>query len=407
MLLFDFLGSIFDGMRLLFSFAPFWLPVLLGFVLWELWKLYTQRMWMSQMKWVLLEITPSMNIQKTPLSMEVILTALHQTNLGNFFERIWLGRVMRWFSLEIASFGGEVRFFVHTEERFKNYIEAQFYSQYPDIEIREVPDYTYGVEYEGDSDELKVWGTEFILAKPDPYPIRTYVDFQLDKLPQREEAEEAKTDPLTSTVEVMSAIGPYEQVWLQILVQASASRFKNPASWFGHRGWQSEAEDLLKKFKEKSLEGPLSKGEQEVMVSIEREISKLGYDCGIRLLYLAPGEHFNTAQISGWRGIFKQYYSGLLNSFKPKNATDEEYPFQKYSYSLDELKFQKVETMKRKMFNAFRERSYFYRPYKRTPFVLNTEELATIYHLPGRVFPTPSLVRVATKRSEPPTNLPV
>jgi hypothetical protein len=59
------------------------------------------------------------------------------------------------------------------------------------------------------------------------------------------------------------------------------------------------------------------------------------------------------------------------------------------------------------MFNAYIRRSYFHPPYSRQPAVLTSEELATIYHLPGKVAQTPTLDRIESKRSEPPANLPL
>jgi len=45
--------------------------------------------------------------------------------------------------------------------------------------------------------------------------------------------------------------------------------------------------------------------------------------------------------------------------------------------------------------------------HKSGPFIMNTEELATIYHFPGEVSKTPSLSRISAKKAEPPTNLPI
>jgi hypothetical protein len=39
--------------------------------------------------------------------------------------------------------------------------------------------------------------------------------------------------------------------------------------------------------------------------------------------------------------------------------------------------------------------------------ILNTEELATIYHFPALKVVTPTLVRVLSKKGEPPAGLPV
>ena len=63
------------------------------------------------------------------------------------------------------------------------------------------------------------------------------------------------------------------------------------------------------------------------------------------------------------------------------------------------------------MLDAYQLRDYFhksdYKDKDRPFFVLNTEELATIYHFPGLVAQTPSLNRVDTRKATPPDNLPV
>jgi hypothetical protein len=56
---------------------------------------------------------------------------------------------------------------------------------------------------------------------------------------------------------------------------------------------------------------------------------------------------------------------------------------------------------------ACKRRSYFYEPFVGTPFVLNSEELATIFHFPGQAVPTPSLTRIQSKKSGAPSNLPI
>ncbi len=38
---------------------------------------------------------------------------------------------------------------------------------------------------------------------------------------------------------------------------------------------------------------------------------------------------------------------------------------------------------------------------------MTTEELATIFHIPGKVASTPTLARIPSKRSEAPANLPI
>jgi hypothetical protein len=89
-----------------------------------------------------------------------------------------------------------------------------------------------------------------------------------------------------------------------------------------------------------------------------------------------------------------------MNGFKPQNTTGVKYPWQ-------DPTGRRVADMKSAMFDAYRRRMYFYPPYARTPFVLNTEELATVYHFPGRVAQTPTLGKIESKRAEAPVNLPI
>ncbi|KKP85697.1 MAG: hypothetical protein UR88_C0010G0019 [Candidatus Nomurabacteria bacterium GW2011_GWA1_35_8] len=39
--------------------------------------------------------------------------------------------------------------------------------------------------------------------------------------------------------------------------------------------------------------------------------------------------------------------------------------------------------------------------------VMNTEELATLWHFPGQILKVPTLERIESKEASPPTNLPI
>ena len=72
----------------------------------------------------------------------------------------------------------------------------------------------------------------------------------------------------------------------------------------------------------------------------------------------------------------------------------------------------RVSGKKRDLLHAYKLRSFFELPYKNfgglKPFILTTEELATIFHFPsGIVSQTPTLTRVPSKKSEAPSNLPI
>ena len=58
-----------------------------------------------------------------------------------FIHRAWKGQIRTYFSLEIASFGGEVHFYIWCWKNYRNVVEQAMYSQYPEIELVEAEDY--------------------------------------------------------------------------------------------------------------------------------------------------------------------------------------------------------------------------------------------------------------------------
>ena len=112
------------------------------------------------------------------------------------------GKCKPFFSLEIASLEGSVKFFIYTPQKFKADIEANLFGQYPDVEIHEVQDYVALAPYLHERKDWEMAGCTYSLTKPDPYPIKTYVDYGLDSTQTKEEM---KSDPISSVIEYMGA----------------------------------------------------------------------------------------------------------------------------------------------------------------------------------------------------------
>ncbi|MBU1558094.1 hypothetical protein KKC45_03980, partial [Patescibacteria group bacterium] len=396
----------------LYFLAPIYVPIGLALACWTVWRNYKRFLFRTSQDRILLEIKVPKEITKTPLAMELFLNSIHQPGgEGSWYDRNFLGKSRTWFSLELVSIEGLVKFFIWTEKKFKPLLEAQMYAQYPEVEIYEVPDYTKSVSL--DLNNQAMWGNEFILTKDDPNPIKTYVDYGLDKVGLKSEE---ITDPITPVIEFLGSIGKGEQLWIQILVRAHKKNFKEELSWskrISELKWSGDDYDWTKKAKEekkKLLEElkpddekpmrPPTKVESEIIESLERNITKLGFDCGIRGIYLTDKDKFNPINITGMTGTFKQYNSAHLNGFRPNRVTGFYYPWQDYkNYRLNKLK--------EDLFNDYKRRAYFYYPNTSDKqFVLSSEELATIFHLPGGVSRTPTFNRIESKKSEPPQNLP-
>ncbi|HBM45673.1 MAG: hypothetical protein UT05_C0004G0021 [Parcubacteria group bacterium GW2011_GWF2_38_76] len=388
-----------------FSFA---LPFLTIILAWSSWRHYIVKSFISKAEWVMLEIRLPKEHQKTPLAMEVVLGAFHQfPTPPTWYDYWWLGKVPLWFSLELVSINGKVHFFLRIQKGQKSIIENHIYSQYPQVELHQVPDYVGAVNFDAPESDWKMFGMEHVLVREDAYPIKTYIDYGLDRELLKEEQ---KVDPITSTIEFLGSLGEGEQAWIQIIIMAAQARFPKPGTWFQKEDWKGNAKELIKKIMKRDAPGSgpsaLSPGERSTVEAIERSMSKLGFDCGIRTLYLASGKdkegkhRFNPGNISSLFATFRQYGSVTLNSFKPTRITQ-------FNWWVDPFGW-RVARIKRELFEAYVNRGYFYRPHNKVPpFVLSTEELATIYHFPGAVSVTPTFSRIESKRSEAPVNLPI
>ncbi len=386
----------------LYLAMPIWLPAMFIWILFNAWIRYRRNKYWAGLGYILLEVKLPQEIMKTPMAMEVVLQALFQGGgEGTWIDRIWNGKTRDWFSLEIVSTEGKIHFYIWTRPKHKNVIESQIYSQYPNIEVYQVDDYVLPHYYVPGKNDI--WAADFILTKADPYPIKTYIDYGLDN-PDRKE--ETKTDPITPLIEFMGTIGQGEHIWVQILIRAHKKRRILDLFDEKEDAWADEAKSEIKKIRESAKEGgPLTKGDTEKMASLERSISKAPFDCGIRAIYFGDKDHYKGGTVSGITGGWKQFGSLNLNGFKPKGwMTSFEYPWQEWGGAKEKLKPIVLE--------EYKLRRYFYSPYQgkdyySKPFVLNTEELATIFHFPGSVLRTPTFGRVPSKKSEAPANLPI
>ncbi|MFA5838381.1 MAG: hypothetical protein WC849_00340 [Candidatus Paceibacterota bacterium] len=391
-----------EAINILIVTSPLWGLFFLIKIFYTLWLTYVRTMFLSQQEYRLLEIELPKEQYKSPLAMELVLNTLNQTGGdGNLIDKYLKGKVRPWFSLELVSIEGNVHFFIWSRKNFIDLIESQIYSQYPSSRIVEVEDYTNFLRYSKHT--FSLWGCEFKLTKADPYPIKTYVDYGLDKDPK----EEQKIDPITPTIEFLGSIGPKEYIWIQILIRANKKEKNKKGAWFKKTDWREEGEELINKLMKRDTEkiseehANLNKEEQDIISAIQHGLSKPGFDCGIRGIYLAESDKFRSINITGLTGTFKQYGSASLNGFAPTGGlTIFDYPWQDFR----QIRQNKV---RRELFDAYKRRSYFHSPYKKEAFVLSSEELATIFHFPGSVVQTPTFKRIESNRAEPPSNLPV
>lgn len=404
------------------ALGPYLFLPLLVVSFWQLWLLYVRSSFIARQKYVLLELRLPRETIKSPAAMELALTNFFQTGgEATPLKRYLQGQTRAWFSLEIVSLEGRVHFYIWTREGLRNLIEAGLYSQYPGLEIFEVSDYTAGLVF--DRHKLSLWGCHFKKTKDvtivnpktkeekkvfvDAYPIKTYIDYGLDKDPD----EELKIEPMSPLLELLGQMGQGEQFWIQILIRAHSVKKGRGLDREGSAGiydYKKVGTEEIRRIAEKNdpetgkpIFRFMSETEQQAIKSIDRNISKLAFDTGIRVLYLAKTEKFRGNYIAAVLGTFRQYNSNTQNSLAPFGGlTPFDYPWQDYR----DIRQNRI---RKKLIKAYRRRSYFYPPYEEEASVMSTEEVATIYHLPGSAAPSPALDRVPSQKVTAPTNLPV
>ena len=401
--------------RFVITTWPIWLPLFLVRLLFSTWFAYKRRDWIREQGSVLLEIKLPRDIVKTPLAMELVLNGIWEDVNGTMTDVFLKGRVRDWFSLEIVSLGGQVRFFIWLLPRWKNIVESRIYAQYPGVEIFEAKDYSLDVLY--NPDKINIWGITTALVKPDAYPIKTYVDYELDK--EGREQEET-IDPMQLMLEYLGSLKPGEQAWIQIMIQAHRKEgFVNDARIFPKPDWREGVKKEIKKIiEEESFVKPavdksgisrpqtlqhLTKTQDETIKAIERNVGKLAFNSMIRIIYTAPIDIFDKMKGVGLIGSMRHFASKNLNGIKPKWFSGIEYPWR-------DFRDIRKRRNQRTLLDAYKRRSFFNVPYKHLngkPYVLTAEELATLFHFPGAVVTTPTLTRVPSKKAQAPANLPV
>lgn len=403
-----------------------WIPVLLFMVFKDTWRAYVRTHFIFSKKYILLEVKVPREVAKSPKAMESIFAGIHGTRrMGNMLEQWWEGWITSWFSFEIVGDERGVHFYIWTNTFFKRMIESQIYAQYPSAEISEAEDYTKNMPEALPNDEWNLFGSELVLTKPDAYPIKTYEEFNLEKVSVKEE--ETKIDPLSALIEFLGVLKGSEKVWIQMLVEPADDKWKTEGDALMAKIVGKEVKSkpsFLSSFlgaidglvgavlnigasevAKKSAQFPrmmaLTPGERELVESVEKNMAKLGFRVCIRWMYLARRDEYNLIAVPGIMGVFKQFASQNLNSFglNKKITTSIDYFLVNYRNTRRKIR----------LYNSYRLRSVFHPPYNALskPCILSTSELATVYHYPGGVAAAPALARIEAKRGSPPPNLPV
>jgi hypothetical protein len=253
----------------------------------------------------------------------------------------------------------------------------------------------------------------FHLAKKQDelYPIKTYIDYGMDKLPK----EELKFEPMAPLLEHLGKAKPHERIWVQILTVAHDKKTLKTGSLGTVPTWEKKAYDKINEimgrddkrqsaYEETDSRPMLTMSERDMVAAIERNVSKYAFEVAIRAMYIVEAGKFDADMISPLLKSFSQYDVIGRNGIGTRWRTDFDYNF------FSDFSGQRKVMMKKNELESYKARFYLPGDKKRgidKMTVMSVEELATIYHIPGTAVVTPSLTRVESTRKEAPANLPI
>lgn len=283
-------------------------------------------------------------------AMEQLFSALYSIKEGGWKQKYSMQPAI---SFEIVAQKENIKFYVWTPRKFRDLIEKQIHGAYTDAQIKEVPE--YNIFTEGG----KVAYKSLQFKKDNFYPIKTYKD-----LP---------TDPMAALTSAMAKMGEEEAAAVQVLISPAESDWQKAGSSFISSTKKQEADPEQAQYKvpAKTLE------------AVENKVSKPGFETNIRIVVVSSDEHSASAHLTNIMGAFEQF-AGDLNSFGSRTIR------RKGSFVEDFLyRYQP-------RFNLFGNRIS----------ILNSEELATIFHFPNKQITTPHIDWLYAKTAPAPSQIP-
>jgi len=319
-------------------------------------------------------------------SMEQLLTALSGIkDTRGIFKRFLYGAPGVSFEIANSSKSEEIVFYISIPKKFRESIEKQIHSFFPNAVLEKAQD--YNIFFPGSFTESSI----LKLKKRFTLPVRTY--------------ENMEVDPLNAITNALSRLETVKEgAAIQLVLKPAGIAWRTHGRRIAHEMQQGkrladvEQSMALKigtglmnaagsamapkkdedPFKNDPKTVQLTPEEQELVKSIENKSSKTGYHVNIRLVASAATTERAQMILAQIENAFSQYENGDTNSFQVKriNKKDIAYNFIFRNFIEDES------------------------------VILNNEEIASIFHLPISTTETPKIKWLKSNAAPPPLDIP-
>jgi hypothetical protein len=254
------------------------------------------------------------------------------------------------FSFEIVALQEKIEFHVNCPRKIQDLVEKQIHGAYPQADIKEIDEANIFNE------KGKVAFEALKLDKSTYLPLRTYKD-----LP---------TDGLSLLTSAMSKMRFGEGAVLQLVLEPASKKWRKTGKSYISREKKREADPDTATYGHDPKE----------MEAIATKAEKPGFRVAIRIVVSADNEAMAESHLNNIKGGFSQFRSGY-NSFTKVRF------FPKHLFMIDFL--------------------YRYMPlFNLTTPILNTEELATIFHFPNKTVETHHIEKLNAKSAPAPNEVP-
>ncbi|MBI4053887.1 MAG: ATP-binding protein [Candidatus Doudnabacteria bacterium] len=318
---------------------------------------------------------------------EQLFTALSQPSRGLVKDYLHTDEHI---SFEIVSHRKKISFFVNVPSHLQDLLEKQIHAQYPKAQIEEVDFYNIFQR------DCAIAASEFSLQKKYYYPIRTYKNLE--------------TDPLNAITNSLSKLGENESGAVQMVITPARPGWRRKANMLAlkiQQGKTPEAAErgIIKRafyelghtlLRERSRDAQthgakrhdfsgeytpiqLTPMQQEVVKRVEEKSSKAGFMTNLRVVITAQSKSTADAHIRNILSSLMQFTMPPFNGFRVKKTKEER-------------------VVTDFIYRVFRD------PGKK--FILNTEELTSLWHLPTKYTETPNIKWLTAKRAPAPINTP-
>ena len=286
-------------------------------------------------------------------------------------------------SFEIVVKDAKISFYVAIPDRWKDFVEQQIHAQYPHAEISVEADYNLF------KPQSNIVGAYLFLKNRSAFPLKTF--------------KKLESDPLLAILNPLSKITENEGALVQYIIRPATPSWRRQGvhmirdiregqkfEYVARRGaWMRSLykwkKVLFPKQKDASKQGlteqyHLTQMEEEMVKTMEEKISHGGLELTVRLISSGDSEAQARLNLENMANSFSQYniyrYGNSFGAAVPRNQ------------------------------NKIIRESIYRTPDEKRYMVINTEEMASLWHLPLPNTETPHINWLGARKAPPPVNMP-